>query len=47
VKAFTAGLDPTKLFYAMLMIENRSAAARVLTVDYMRGWAGRNWAYNQ
>lgn len=48
VKAFNSGtlLTPTDVFHAVLMIENRTANARVLEVDYMRGWAGRDWAYN-
>lgn len=36
-------LTPADVFHAVLMIENRSANARVLEVDYMRGWAGRDW----
>lgn len=46
IKEFSAGLTPTDLFFAVLMIENRSANARVLEVDYMRGWASRDWRYN-
>lgn len=46
IKTFTAGVTPTDLFYAVLMTENRSGNARVLEVDYMRGWANRDWAYN-
>ena len=48
VKTFNSGtlLTPTDVFHAVLMIENRSGNARVLEVDYMRGWAGRDWRYN-
>jgi hypothetical protein len=48
IKRFSAGtlLTPTDLFYAVLMIENRSGAARVLEVDYIYGEAGRDWRYD-
>ena len=39
-------LTPTDVYHAVLMIENRSGNARVLEVDYMRGWAGRDWRYS-
>lgn len=47
VKRFSAGtlLTNTDLFYAVLMIENRSANARTLEVDYFAGEAGRDWRY--
>lgn len=44
IKKFDAGVNPADLFYAVLMIENRSGNARVLEVDYMCGSAGRDWA---
>jgi len=43
IKRFTAGLDPTNIFYPCLMIENRSGAARVLEVDYFEAEAFRDW----
>lgn len=48
IKRFTTGtlLTTTDLFYAVLMIENRSANARVLEVDYLFGEAGRDWRYD-
>lgn len=48
VKRFDAGtlLTTTDLFYAVLMIENRSAAARILEVDYFGGEAGVDHRYN-
>lgn len=46
VKRYDSGISTTALYFAILMIENRSGNARVLEVDYMRGWAGRDWAYN-
>lgn len=48
IKRFSAGtlLTTTDLFYGVLMIENRSGAARVLEVDYFEGEAGRDWRYN-
>lgn len=44
IKKFDAGLTSTDLFYPVVMIENRSGAARVLEVDYMFGESGRDWA---
>lgn len=44
IKKFDAGLTATDLVFACLMIENRSANARVLEVDYFEGEAGRDWA---
>ena len=48
IKRFSTGtlLTTTDLFFATLMIENRSGAARVLEVDYFDGEAGRDWRYN-
>jgi len=48
VKRFHTGtlLTTTDLFFATLMIENRSANARVLEVDLLEGEAGRDWRYN-
>jgi len=43
IKKFGAGLTPTDLFYAVLMFENRSAAARVFEVDYIWGEGARDW----
>lgn len=44
IKKFAAGLTATDLLYAVLMIENRSANARVLETDYLFGEGGRDWA---
>ena len=48
IKHFKTGtlLTATDLFYAVLMIENRSGNARVLEVDYFKGNAGRDWRYS-
>lgn len=46
VRYANAGVTPGDLFFATLMAENRSGNARVLEVDYFRGWAGRDWRYN-
>ena len=44
VKEFkTAPITNTDMFYAVLMIENRSANARVLEVDYMDARGYRDW----
>lgn len=44
VKEFnTAPITATDVFYAVLMIENRTATARVLEVDYMCAEGGRDW----
>ena len=43
IKKFGAGLTPTDLFYPVVMIENRSANARVLEVDYIWGEGARDW----
>lgn len=43
IKRFAAGLNPADLVYAVLMIENRSGAARVLEVDYFEGESYRDW----
>lgn len=47
IKRFYTGtlLTTTDVFHACLMIENRSAAARTLEVDYFYGEAGRDWRY--
>lgn len=47
VKRFSTGtlLTNTDLFYAVLMIENRTANARTLEVDYFTGETGRDWRY--
>ena len=44
IKKFAAGLTATDLFFACLMVENRSGNARVLETDYFDGSAGRDWA---
>lgn len=48
IKRFSTGtlLTNTDLFFACLMIEARSAAARTLEVDFLEGVAGRDWRYN-
>jgi hypothetical protein len=48
IKRFDSGtlLTATDLFYGVLMIENRSAAARVLEVDYFDLTAGRDWRFS-
>ena len=48
VKRFSTGtlLTTTDLFFAVLMIENRSANARVLEIDYLFGSGGRDWRFN-
>ena len=47
VKRFSTGtlLTTTDLFFATLMIENRTGNARTLEVDYFDGEAGRDWRY--
>ena len=47
VKRFSTGtlLTTTDLFFACLMIEARSAAARTLEVDLFEGEAGRDWRF--
>lgn len=47
IKRFSTGtlLTNTDVFFALLLLENRSGNARVLEVDYFRGWAGRDWRY--
>lgn len=47
IKRFSTGtlLTTTDLFYAVLMVENRSGNARVLEVDYMFGEGGRDWRF--
>lgn len=48
IKRFSTGtlLTATDLFYAVLMVENRTAAARVLEVDYFGCEGGRDWRFN-
>lgn len=45
IKNFRTGtlLTPADLFYAVLMVENRSANARVFEIDYIDVSAGRDW----
>lgn len=43
IKRYATGLDPANLFFATVMVENRSANTRTFDIDYMRGWASRNW----
>lgn len=45
VKHFSTGtaLTPSDLFHAVVMAENRSAAARVVEIDYIDVEAGRKW----
>lgn len=43
IAEFTAAVTPGDKFYAVLMIENRSANARVLEVDYGYASATRDW----
>lgn len=45
VKHFSTGtaLTPTDLFFPCVMVENRSAAARVLEIDYIDVEYGRKW----
>ena len=47
IKRFTSGtlLTTTDLFFAVLMIENRSGATRTLEVDCFEGEAGRDWRF--
>lgn len=47
VKRFSTGtlLTTTDVFFACLGIENRTANARTLEVDYFAGEAGRDWRY--
>ena len=40
----TAPITSTDLFYAVLMCENRTAAANVLEVDYMNAEGFRDWS---
>ncbi len=43
VQTYTEGLTNTDLFYAILMAENRSAAAEEFEIDYVYASGGRNW----
>ena len=47
IKRFSTGtlLTTTDLFFAVLMLENRSANARVLEVDYFYAEGGRDWRF--
>jgi hypothetical protein len=40
----TAALDPTAVFTAVALIENRAAGAEVLEVDYFKAHGYRTWA---
>ena len=40
----TAPITSTDLFYAVLMCENRTAAANVREVDYMNAEGFRDWS---
>lgn len=44
VKKYAAGLTNTDLFYAVVMCENREAAAKEFEVDYAIARGYRNWA---
>lgn len=44
IKTFGTGLNASDLMFAVLMIENRSGAARVLEVDYFAAEGARDWA---
>lgn len=45
IKSYTEGtlLTPTDLFFAVLMVENRTGAANVFEVDYFGAEGGRDW----
>src|SRR3990167_2313360 len=43
VKGYAAGLTATDLFYACLIVENRTGAAREVEVDYIRARCNRDW----
>lgn len=45
IKHFRTGtlLTPTDLFFAVLMVETRAAAASTIEIDYFGGEAGRDW----
>lgn len=43
VKNYDAGLTPTDLFYACLIVENRTGAAREVEVDYFYAQSNRDW----
>ena len=43
VKQFDSGLTATDLFYAVLIVENRTAAAREVEVDYFYAEGARDW----
>jgi len=48
IKRFSSGtlLTPTDLFFACLIIENRSGNTRTLEIDYFEGQGGRDWRYD-
>lgn len=44
VKEFgTAGITPTDVFYPTVGVENRSANAKIMEVDYLLGYGWRDW----
>ena len=43
IKKFTSGLTSGDLFYAVLIVENRTAAARNVQVDYFYADGPRDW----
>ena len=44
IKSISAGIDTSVVLFPVLMFENRSAAARVLEVDYFRARGSRDWS---
>jgi hypothetical protein len=44
IASYVAGLTPADLFYAILMLENREAAAKEFEVDYVFCDGGRSWS---
>lgn len=44
IKHFAAGLSTTAVLFPVVMAENRSAAAKVLEVDYFYASSSRDWA---
>ena len=43
IEEVTAAVTPGDMFHAVVMIENRDGSANVFEVDYITGFAGRNW----
>jgi len=43
IKTFTTPVNPADIQHAVLLIENRSGAARVMEVDYFHAEGGRDW----